>query len=365
MFIRCLYCHQPFQPNEALEHFATGRRVAYDPGRGRLWAICEACHRWTLAPIEERWEALEELEKLTTDHGRLLSQTEHISLIRAEDLEIVRVGRARLQEEAWWRYGRELVQRRAHSRKLHFIQIGLMVALSAATAAAGASGVFGGVWGQNILGDIDRWRRFGRTAWRGGLVCPRCGDVLERISFKDADRLILTPGPEEDIALRLGCPRCNVAKAADSGFLFTGVGAEHVLRRVLAHRNFHGATEDDVRAATRAIEEVGSPAALARRVAGEGARLRDVVGKSRGGSRRSRGRRKGKRGADRTRSFALEIAVNDDTERRMLELELQALEERWREEEEIASISDNELTPLPRLNDLLTRLRIAPRAGEG
>ncbi|HSR42462.1 MAG TPA: hypothetical protein VLL48_09825, partial [Longimicrobiales bacterium] len=61
MFTRCLVCQTPFPENEYLEHFPRGDRIAYDPEKGRLWAVCRACKRWTLAPIEERWEALDEL----------------------------------------------------------------------------------------------------------------------------------------------------------------------------------------------------------------------------------------------------------------------------------------------------------------
>jgi hypothetical protein len=49
------------------------------------------------------------------------------------------------------------------------------------------------------------------------------------------------------------------------------------------------------------------------------------------------------------KSFALEIAANAEVERRLLELELEDLESRWREEEEIAAIADGILTPGPRL----------------
>ena len=73
MYTRCLVCATPFEANDQLEHLPNGRRLAFDPGRGRLWAICRTCRRWSLTPIEERWEALEELEKLTRDKARLLS----------------------------------------------------------------------------------------------------------------------------------------------------------------------------------------------------------------------------------------------------------------------------------------------------
>ena len=90
MYQRCLVCHTPFPPNESLEHFPLGNRVAYDPSKGRLWAVCKECKRWSLAPIEERWEALDELEKIVRDRARLLSQTENIALQRSGRLEIVR-----------------------------------------------------------------------------------------------------------------------------------------------------------------------------------------------------------------------------------------------------------------------------------
>lgn len=47
------------------------------------------------------------------------------------------------------------------------------------------------------------------------------------------------------------------------------------------------------------------------------------------------------------RLLALEIALNDDAERRLMLMEIEAIEARWREEEEIAAIIDGELTPLP------------------
>jgi len=76
MLATCLFCYQPFPENQTLEPFASGRRVAYDPVRGRLWAVCSSCGRWTLAPFETRWEVLEDLERLTRDRARLLGETD-------------------------------------------------------------------------------------------------------------------------------------------------------------------------------------------------------------------------------------------------------------------------------------------------
>ena len=63
MFTRCLFCHRPFPENGQLGHMPRGRKIAYDPQLGRLWAVCESCHRWNLAPVEEREAALYELDR--------------------------------------------------------------------------------------------------------------------------------------------------------------------------------------------------------------------------------------------------------------------------------------------------------------
>jgi hypothetical protein len=214
VFSRCLVCSTPFQPNEELERFPLGRRVAYDPVRGRLWGVCRACKRWSLAPIEERWEALDELEKLTRDRAKLLSQTDNIALLRSGPLEIVRVGRANLSEEAWWRYGKELTSRRERYQRLSL----------AGTLAAGAVVVGGwasggitllGSWflmgrGGETLTDAARWLRFGGVAWRGQRTCPRCGHTFRSVRYRGRRGLGLFPGAEPgSIEVVRRCPSCG------------------------------------------------------------------------------------------------------------------------------------------------------------
>jgi len=57
LFRRCLFCHAPFAENGELLRMPRGHKIAFDPVRGRLWAVCGRCHRWNLAPIEEREQA--------------------------------------------------------------------------------------------------------------------------------------------------------------------------------------------------------------------------------------------------------------------------------------------------------------------
>jgi len=334
MFRRCLVCHSPFQENESLEYFPLGTRVAYDPARGRLWAVCKECKRWSLAPIEERWEALEELEKVVRDRGRLLSQTDNISLLRSGRLEIVRVGRANLAEQAWWRYGKELARRRQKFKTLSTAgAIGAGAAIWGGMATGGMSFIAAWLLWDNLpnkIPDAARWLRFGGDAWRGKNRCVKCGYTFNRIAYRRRDHLILLrSGMSEPTQLSYKCPRCGDFR--EGGLQLRGPEAEHTLRRVLAYHHFDGADDRTVTSATRLIQEAGSPEDLSRILLKNGRRLGEL---------------------GRTGGIALEIAANESAEQHLLELELAELEAHWRTEEELAAIIDGELTPLPLLETL-------------
>ncbi len=339
LYTHCLVCNTPFPANEELEYFSTSTRVAYDAARGRLWAVCRSCKRWSLAPIEERWEALEELEKVVTDRAKLLSKTDNVALLRAGELDVVRVGRANLTEEAWWRYGRELTSRAARHQKLTFIGT---AAAGAAIAGGWASGGFGwlGAWllwenAPQQLTHAARWLRFGGSAWRGKRRCTRCGQIFRNIAYRDRTQLILSPGsgPGDALSVTQRCPVCG--DLGEGGLHLEGKEGEYVSRRVLAYHHHTGASEQRVRSATRLIEEAGSPEDLTRIVIKEGRRLGDL---------------------QRTGAIALEIAANDTLEQHLLELELDEIEARWKEEEELASIIDGELTSLPLVESLRRKI---------
>src|SRR5580658_5399995 len=112
MYSTCIYCHEDLGSNEVVEHFPVGRRLAFDAARGRLWVVCRKCERWNLTPIEERWEAIEECERLFRD-TKLRVSTDNIGLGRArEGLELVRIGDPQRPEMAAWRYGDQFGRRR-------------------------------------------------------------------------------------------------------------------------------------------------------------------------------------------------------------------------------------------------------------
>ena len=81
MFKSCMYCHRRLGGNEVVESFPVGRRLAFDGARGRLWVVCRRCERWNLTPLEERWEAVEDCERIFRD-TRVRVSTENIGLAR-------------------------------------------------------------------------------------------------------------------------------------------------------------------------------------------------------------------------------------------------------------------------------------------
>jgi len=92
MYATCLFCNRPLGANESIEHFPVGRRLAFDSAKGRLWVVCPSCERWNLTPLEERWEAIEEAERLYRG-TRLRVATDQIGLARLRDgTELVRIG---------------------------------------------------------------------------------------------------------------------------------------------------------------------------------------------------------------------------------------------------------------------------------
>lgn len=44
MYSNCIFCYADLGSNEAIEAFPVGSRVAYDPGKGRLWSVCPLYH---------------------------------------------------------------------------------------------------------------------------------------------------------------------------------------------------------------------------------------------------------------------------------------------------------------------------------
>ena len=308
--------------------------MAFDPARGRLWIVCLRCGRWTLAPIEERWEAVEELERRTVDGEggtRLISRSDNIELFESGAHSVIRVGRTDRLEESWWRYGQQL-QRRGRGLKETFVMMGSMLVGGALSLSPRGNATL------RRPANIRRWMRYGEMAWRGHETCPGCGHVFTQIPFTDRQLLVLRPGEEDESALSLSrrCPRCKDDHRG--GLHLRGTAGEWTLRRVLAFQHDAGHELGRIRAALDLIEREGQPSRLARVLTRHGRHLGDLPA---------------------TAAIAMEVAANEAAERRLATLEATALNHYWREAEELAAIVDGELTPGGTLDRL--RRKVAQR----
>jgi hypothetical protein len=343
VFTRCLFCHKPFPENGRLAHLPHGRRIAYDPVEGRLWTVCESCHRWNLCPIEHREAALYELERLARDQARHVAHTAHVALLTVGSLLLIRVGQAPLVEQAWWRYGRELRRRKASYESVR----------SKVTAATfGAVAYVGDLlgltdwdvtidWEDTPVADILRWRRFGWAAWHGRETCPYCNSTLRALRYELSWWAYPLRGEDGSLGIGIPCQRCD-PWTPEKIYELKGDVAENVLRRVLAYQNIAGASERRITDAAHAIEQAGSVGGFALAATEK----RETLWRM-----------------GPTRTVALEIALNETVERRMLDLEVRALEFLWKREEELARIIDTELTPRRLLDAHLRHLPIRLRPG--
>ena len=115
---------------------------------------------------------------------------------------------------------------------------------------------------------------------------------------------------------------------------FEGAQAVQVAGNLLSRLNHAGGSASQIRDATRRIADAGDA---------------DRYIRASGALRRVRRRKNaifwdddiGVLGLTSTERIALEIAVHEDAERLAMQGELSALEEAWRDAEEIASIADN------------------------
>ncbi|HEX6039108.1 hypothetical protein [Longimicrobium sp.] len=373
MYANCIFCSAALGGNESLSHFPVGSTLAFDGEKGRLWAVCPRCARWNLAPLEERWEAIEDAERRFRD-CRLRAQRENIGLARlADGTRLVRVGRAGQGELAAWRYGRHLLRR----RKSYLVAAGAVAATGGVAAVAAAAALvaatltlpFVFVAGQGVIaiaeGTYNAINRGANRLWHAGTD----GRVLLRLSSAEtggAERWLRKAdfrGAFMDWDDEAGTPFVQVPTISGGFVALHGARARTALGRSLALMNIRGATPLQVQGAVRSISGAGSAQAWLERAARGGLTLelpedpaaywyRRAARESRGPmDRLTRERQEMAVLGDRSplggdhaylqmRAAALEMALHEETERRALEGELAALEEMWRQAEEIASIAD-------------------------
>jgi hypothetical protein len=333
MYSTCIFCHSDLGTNESIERFPVGRRLAFDAARGRLWVVCRKCERWNLTPVEERWEAIEECERLFRD-TKLRVSTDNIGLARLrEGLELVRVGEPQRPEMAAWRYGDQFGRRR--QRHMAYTAGGVAIAAGLVILGPATGVIAGSSWGL--------WNLFsmGNTAYqqrrvRARLTLPDVEPMAE-IRLKQLNRISLV-GTEGGWGLRIpyeAPTRLQAIVESKKTFklvetrkekttLLTGEEALRAAAKILPAINVHGAKRNEVQTAVGLIERTGAPTELftehALRTSDTGLALSLLPKEVR---------------------LAMEMATHEDSERRALEGELSLLEEAWREAEEIAAIADD------------------------
>ncbi len=328
-----MFCHTSLGGNEAIEHFPVGRRLAFDAAKGRLWAVCRSCERWNLSPLEERWEAIEECERLFRD-TKLRVSTDNIGLARLkEGTTLVRIGDPQRPEMAAWRYGDQFHRRR---RKYTVLVAGGVVAFGASlysqVALGGAAGFAAIAYNWTSVWQLKR--TVARVSAKGQVL---------RLSAGMADGVKLHPNETQGFAIEIRHkfadePRTGVRRPAlrlrtpfiplndHPVAMLHGEHATAAARILLPYINRAGAKERDISAAIGVLEKSRGPEQLFGHTA--------FMNRGKAIGLLSPGVR-----------LALEMSLHEDDERRALQGELAKLEDRWREAEEVAAISDDMFVP--------------------
>lgn len=304
--------------------------------------MCGGCERWNLTPLEERWEAVEECERLFRD-ARLRLSTGEIGLAHlGEGLDLVRIGAPQRPEMAAWRYGDQFGRRRRRHLALTVALTGTAAGLAfvgpwAGFATSGAYALFN--LGTTANSFYQARRVVARLKLPGEddpLVVRR--EALRKVRIaRNGDGVLLSVPPDVTSFpfKRYFIPRALRAPD-DDPITIDGDGALRAAARLLPAINTSGAGKRDVASALTLLAERGGEnevrlGRLLSHRAIRDARLPRAPGEPLFYSAAM---------LPAPTRLALEMAAHETTERRALEGELAELEAAWREAEEIAAIAD-------------------------
>jgi hypothetical protein len=338
MYSTCLFCHGKLGKNDVIEHFPVGSRLAFDSARGRLWAVCPECRRWNLSPLDERWEAIEECERLYRSTRARVS-TDNIGLApKVRGVDLIRIGKPLRPEFAAWRYGSQLKWRRRKAG----IAAGVAGAAGVAAAAVAAPPLLAAavpLIGPALFGyaasaplwvvpgmiamDLKDYWQWERVALRmpgpnGSKLTVRIRHLWESAYYTDRH--------SDELTLRV---------AHDGGT--THYGGDKALTaggRLLARANWLGGAGGLVKHAVDHIDETGDADSFLHKTAARFSRFN-------GRRMMAKYRRVGAMSLLPVERLALEMAVHEEAERRALEGELAKLADEWKAAEEIAAIADD------------------------
>jgi hypothetical protein len=343
MYSTCLFCQASLGRNEVVEHFPIGRRLAFDAGKGRLWVVCRKCTRWNLTPIEERWEAIEECER-SFSSTRMRASTDNVGLARlSEGLELVRIGKPQRPEFAAWRYGDDFGRRQRKALAwsgvigtmgiVNFVSgtgIASMIGLASAGTAIGA-----------LYGVVSVYGMIQANRVRGRVTVP--GEKRPALIRESSVRKIKVIAEDGTWRLRLPVDGGAITGAElKKEVVIEGDAALRAAASILAVANWEGADKKLLESAVTIVSERPDPSRLFLDAA-QGTWIVDPV---KNHWKFQEYKFKSKRGEvlfseiPAATRLGLEMATNEDVERRAMEGELAMLEEAWKQAEEIAAIAD-------------------------
>jgi len=323
LYSTCLYCHSHLGRNERLPRFPVGKWLAFDREKGRLWVICRSCGRWNLSPLDERWETIEECERLFRG-TRVRVSTDNIGLVELPDhLSLVRIGKPLWPEFAAWRYGRRFSRRRIKAGLAAGVVVGgaLGATLGAVVAGFGGAAFVASYAAALWVADEGPKRRPVKSV--------RLGTRLLNLRQDDAEATrIFSDGGRDQYGLAL--------HHTEGVELLRGPDVRRALGQVVPALTPFGGDADEVTGAIELVDAAGSAEVCIAGTLGRATRLRSGFLTQFPVESR----------------LALEMSLQEDGERRALEGELAVLESAWRDAEQIAAIADNLLLP----SDVLERL---------
>lgn len=284
--------------------------------------MCSHCARWNLTPLEERWEAVEECERRFGGSAQRYSK-DGIGVSRIGGVELIRIGEASGPTElAAWRYSERYATRFVRGKFL------LGTITTTVVGAGGVTFALGQGLEATILASVltfFAWERIIHFAGRRKVVARTSDMVGGVISIRRGDIESLRLGHEGSDPGRfyLRCADGRRLGAGDNAALF------RALARILASIISLGTAPSVVEKGLREIADV----------TGVESYLSSVI------QRYGRGNEVLLDALPTEVLLAIEMLLNEASERRYLDGELAELSRDWQEAEEIAAISDDLLLP--------------------
>ena len=318
--------------------------------------MCPSCDQWNLVPVEERWETLEECERLV-EGAEVRAGDSGVGVARtAAGLELLKASGLSDADIANARYGRRL-QRRQRVLQATFAALGLTaIGVGIRAAMSSGSGIVGAYAGGLVGYGLFRIWRAPPIGWLRVVVPSGRTLIIWPWQLKKV-RLVMRSenAPPELVVPRLG-----------EDLRLSGDEAVDVLACLLPQVNGPDCVDASIR---RAVNDVTEAEAAGRRQVKK-ARKKKAKGTDPAPQTGLRPwqhlavlvARRPLITAFPEYRLALEMAVMEELERRELSRYARSLGEAWGDEEEIASIADDLLTPVE-LRERLAQLRSAIRAG--